>query len=70
MKRIDMETVVLCAIIAIVGVIGVLAGGAAFAGVRFQDLDAVWLTGSGCTLAGVLWGILLMFNANMVSKNA
>lgn len=68
MRRVDMETVILCAIIAIVGVIGVLAGGAAFAGVRFQDLDAVWLTGAGCTLGGVLWGILLIFNSNMVSK--
>lgn len=68
MRRVDMETIILCAIIAIAGAFGVLAGGAAFLGVRFQDLNSVWLTGGGCTLGGLLWGILLIFNSNMVSK--
>lgn len=68
MKTVDMETVLLCALIAVVGAFGIVAGAAAFAGIRFQECNAAVLTGIGCTLGGVLWGILLIFNRNMVSK--
>lgn len=68
MRRVDMETVLICAMIAIVGAFGVVTGIAAFAGVRFQECDAAMLAGGGCTLGGVLWGILLIFNSNTVSK--
>lgn len=68
MKTVDMETILLCAIIAVAGAFGALAGAAAFIGIRFQECNAVALTGIGCTLGGILWGILLILNRNMVSK--
>lgn len=68
MKTVDMETILLCALIAVVGAFGLLAGAAAFAGIRFQECNAALLAGIGCTLGGVFWGILLIFNRNMVSK--
>lgn len=68
MRRIDMETVVLCALIAVIGAFGLVAGVAAFAGIRFQECNSGILAGSGCTLGGVLWGILLIINSNRVSK--
>lgn len=70
MKNIDMETVMICAIMAVAGAFGIVAGGAAFAGVSFQDCNTALLAGGGCTLGGVLWGILLIINSNMVSKKA
>lgn len=68
MKHVDMETVALCALIAAVGAFGMVAGAAAFLGIRFQECNAALLTGIGCTLAGILWGSLLIFNGNIVSK--
>lgn len=68
MKTVDMETVLLCAIIAVAGAVGMLAGTAAFIGIRFRECDAAVLTGAGCTLGGILWGVLLIVNRNMVSK--
>lgn len=68
MKTVDMETVLLCALIAAAGAFGMIAGAAAFVGIRFQECNAAVLVGTGCTLGGVLWGILLIFNRNMVSK--
>lgn len=68
MKKIDMETILLCAIMAVVGAFGIVAGAAAFAGVRFCECNAALLAGGGCSLGGILWGILLIFNSNMVSK--
>ncbi len=68
MRRLDMETVVLCALIAVVGAFGIMAGAAAFMGIRFRECNAAALTGIGCTLGGILWGSLLIFNRNIVSK--
>lgn len=68
MKRIDMETILLCAVMAVAGAFGIVAGGAAFAGVRFGECNAALLAGGGCTLWGILWGVLLIFNSPMVSK--
>lgn len=68
MNRVDMETVLICALIAVVGAFGAVTGIVAFAGVRFQECNAALVAGGGCTLGGVLWGILLIFNRNMVSK--
>lgn len=68
MRRIDMETVMLCALIAVIGAFGLVAGGAAFAGISFQECNSAVLVGSGCTLGGLFWGILLIFNSNRVSK--
>lgn len=68
MRRIDIETVMLCALAAIIGAFGVVAGIAAFAGIRFQECNSAVLAGSGCTLGGIIWGILLIFNSNHLSK--
>lgn len=68
MKNIDMETILLCTIMAVAGAFGIVAGGAAFAGVRFQECNAVLLAGGSVALWGILWGILLIFNSNMVSN--
>ncbi len=68
MKRVDMETVALCALVAVIGAFGIVAGTAAFMGIRFQECNAAALAGIGCTLGGILWGTLLIFNRNMVSK--
>lgn len=68
MKTVDMETIMVCAIMAAAGAFGIMAGIAAFAGIRFQECNAVVLTGIGCTLWGMIWGVLLIFNSNKVSK--
>ena len=68
MKRIDIETILLCAVMAMAGAFGIVAGGAAFAGVRFQECNAALLAGGGCAIWGILWGVLLIFNSHMVSK--
>ena len=70
MRRIDMETVLICAGMAVIGAFGIMAGAAAFAGVRFQECNSALLAGSGCTLGGLFWGILLIFNSNHVLKSA
>ena len=68
MKRINMEVILLCAVMAAAGAFGIIAGGAAFAGVRFQECNETLLAGCGSAVWGLLWGILLIFNSNLVSK--
>lgn len=67
-KRIDMEVIMICALMAVVGTLGIVMGTAAFMGIRFQECNGTVVIGTGCTLWGLLWGILLIFNRNLVSK--
>lgn len=67
-KRVDMETILLCAIMAVAGTFGIVVGGAAFAGVRLQECNTTLLAGGSCAFWGIIWGILLIFNCNTVSK--
>ena len=67
-KRIDMEVIMICALMAVVGTLGIIMGTAAFIGIRFQECNGTVVFGTGCTLWGILWGILLIFNRNLVSK--
>lgn len=64
MRRLDMETIIICAVMAIVGTFGIMAGIAAFAGVSFQECNTVLLTGICCGVSGIAWGILLIANSN------
>lgn len=68
MRTLDMETILLCAIAAAAGAFGIVAGAAAFAGVRFQECNGEMLAGIGGMIWGILWGILLICNSNMLSK--
>ena len=67
-KTIDMEVIMICALMAVVGTLGIVMGTAAFMGIRFQECNGTAVIGTGCTLWGLLWGILLIFNRNLVSK--
>ena len=59
MKTVDMELILLCALIAAIGAFGL----------QFQECNAVLLTGIVCGLWGILWGSLLIQNRNLMSKN-
>lgn len=59
MRRMDMETILLSVFMAAVGAFGLIAGLAAFAGVRFSDCDGGMLVCGACTLAAILWGVLI-----------
>lgn len=64
MKVLDMETIMICAVAAVIGTLGAVAGGAAFAGIRFQDCNPIALMGVCCGMSGLVWGILLLINSN------
>ena len=68
MERFDVETVLICAVVAVMGTFGVVAGVAAFAGIRFQECNAAVLTGICCGISGVVWGILLICSRNQWVK--
>lgn len=68
MKAVDMETVLLCGLIAVVAAFGCVVWFAAMTGTQFGDWNGAVLTGIGCSLAGIFWGILLIFNSNKPSK--
>ncbi|MBO5070764.1 MAG: hypothetical protein J6C37_10455 [Roseburia sp.] len=68
MRRLDMETIIICAVMAMAGAVGLVAGVAAFAGIQFQECDGAVLTGICLVLGGVMWGILLIFNSNPSTK--
>lgn len=67
-KRIDMEVIMVCAVMAMAGAIGIVIGTAAFMGIHFQECNGTVVIGTGCTLWGLIWGILLIFNRNLLSK--
>ncbi len=69
-KRMDVETILLCAVIAVTGAVGVVAGAAAFLGVSLQECSAALVAGGGCALGGIFWGILLIFNSSMWVKRS
>lgn len=74
-NNIDMETIMICAVMAVTGAFGIVAGGAAFLGIRFRECNTAVLTGICCSLSGILWGVLLIVNSNgksgqIRSKNA
>lgn len=70
MRRLDAETIMICAVMAIAGAVGLVAGVAAFAGIRFQECDGAVLAGICLVLGGIMWGILLIFNSNHRTKKA
>lgn len=70
MKTIDMELVLVCAVMAAAAAFGLMTGVAAFLGVRLQECDTAVVVGIGCTLGGLLWGILLIANCRKMSKNS
>ena len=64
MKTVDMELILLCALMAAIGAFGLVTFG-----IQFQECNAALLTGIVCGLWGILWGSLLIQNRNLVSKN-
>ena len=69
MKTVDMELILLCALIAAIGAFGLVTGVVLLFGIQFQECNAALLTGIVCGLLGILWGSLLIQNRNLVSKN-
>ena len=67
-NAIDMELVLLCALMAVVATFGLITGVAALLDVRLQECDAAVVVGIGCTLSGLFWGILLIANCHKVSR--
>ena len=65
MKTVDMELILLCALMAAIGAFGLVTGVV----LLFQECNAALLTGIVCGLWGILWGSLLIQNRNLVSKN-
>lgn len=68
MRKLDLETIIICAIIASVGSVGLVVGAAAFIGINFQEGDGAKLAGICIALGGIIWGILLIFNSNQLTK--
>ena len=70
MRRLDMGTVIICAVMAMVGTIGTVVGTAAFFGIQFQKYDSRVLVGICGVLGIVIWGILLIFISNTSVRRA
>ena len=68
MRRIDMETILICVVVAAAASLGIMGGAAAFVGVSLRECSPSLLAWIGGVLGGGLWGILLIFNRNTVSK--
>lgn len=69
MRTIDMQVVLLCAVMAVAATFGFMTGAAAFLDVRLQECDPAAVVGIGCTVGGLLWGILLIANCRKISKD-
>ena len=65
MKTVDMELILLCALMAAIGAFGLVTGVVLLFGIQFQECNA----GIVCGPWGILWGSLLIQNRNLVSKN-
>ncbi len=68
MKTLDVEMVLICAVTAVFEALGLVAGAAAFVGIRFQECDAAALTAICFGLGGLFWVVLLIFNSSKRSK--
>lgn len=68
MKTVDMELILLCALIAAIGAFGLVTGVVLLFGIQFQECNAVLLTGIVCGLWGILWGSLLIRSEPDVEK--
>ena len=67
-KRMDIETIFVCALMAATAAAGVVVGTAAFLGVSLSECSMPLLAAGGCVLGGIFWGILLIFNSSMSVK--
>lgn len=70
MKKVDVETILLCAVMAVAGAVGIVAGLAAFTGINFQECNALLLFSGSSVLGGIIWWILLNFNSKRGIKGA
>ena len=55
MKTVDMELILLCALMAAIGAFGLVTGVVLLFGIQFQECNAALLTGIVCGLWGILW---------------
>ena len=62
MKSVDNELVGLCGLIALVAALGVVAVVLVFTGMRIETCSHTVLAASYCSLSGIFWGTLLIFN--------
>lgn len=62
MKSIDKELVGLCALIALIAALGVIAVVLVFTGMRVEACSPTVLATAYCSLSGLFWGTLLIFN--------
>lgn len=62
MKIIDKEMILICAMMAIVGALGIVASVLVFAGKTIETCNTTILAASFCGLSGLIWGVLLIYN--------
>lgn len=62
MRVIDKEMVWVCAVVAVIGALGIVAFGLVFLGKTIEMCNTTVLAATYCSLCGVLWGLLLIFN--------
>lgn len=62
MKVMDKELILICALMAVVGALGIVALILVFFGRTIDACNPTILAASYCGLCGILWGVLLIFN--------
>lgn len=62
MKTIDKEMIGICGLIALIAALGVVSGVLVFTGTTIETCNHTFLAASYCSLSGIIWGILLIFN--------
>lgn len=70
MKIIDMETILICGLMALVASLGIVMGIVVFMGVAISECSPAILSGSYFATSGLLWGILLLSNLKYFEKNS